>query len=252
MKTYKSPRFNYPVFGRKGVAAPSAAVGLGLVLALAAVPLAAGQITFDSPILPSPVVPGNWSRTTSVPKFDGTLGKLTSITFTMNGNIMKGELALENLDSEPKSYVAGLSAELELKRPDNSQIVFVDVNTAIVAGSLGVFDGNGGSSFPDFAGADSIIVKDLSGSASFTSFDTTASDLVLFTGPGTIVLGAKSTLGAFNGASGNFASSSTLQSTAQFRVVYDFTVGVPDGGSTAPLFAGVLGLFGMTFRRYRK
>ena len=234
---------------------PTASVGLGLALALAAGPLAAAQITFDSPLLPSPLVAGNWSSATSVPKFDGALGNLTKITFTMNGNFLKGELDLENLDASVKAGVASLTAVLDLKRPDTSSIISVPVTAGATAFLLEPFDGDGSPippPNPKFIGPDTLIVTDLSGSASASTEDTSPADLLLFTGSGTIDLTAQSVLGASNSAFGNFASSLTLESTAQFRVVYDFTVGVPEGGSTAPLIAGVLGLFGMTFWRHRK
>ncbi len=255
MKIYKCLRLNNPVLGRKSSAAPAVAVGFGLALALATVPLAAAQITYDSPVLPSPLVAGNWSSTTSLPKFDGTLGVLTKITFTMNGNISKGELGLENLDTIVKPGLASLTAVMDLKRPDTSSIISVPVTTGMTAFLLQPFDGDGDPVFPQnpkFIGLDTLILTGLSGVTTASSVDTLPADLVLFTGLGTIDLTAQGALGVLNSAAGNFAFFSNLESTAQFQVVYDFTVGVPESGSTAPVFAGLLGLFGMTFRRFRK
>ena len=143
MKNYKSTSLVNSILGGKDLAVPTASVGLGLALALAAGPLAAAQITFDSPLLPSPLVAGNWSSATSVPKFDGALGNLTKITFTMNGNFLKGELDLENLDASVKAGVASLTAVLDLKRPDTSSIISVPVTAGATAFLLEPFDGDG-------------------------------------------------------------------------------------------------------------
>lgn len=169
----------------------------------------------------------NWSTTVSVPKFDPATGILTSMTFTLDGKAT-GAAKFESLDAGPATITMNFQSTLTLTRPDATVLVvaipvqqFVD-NVSAFDGVID-FGGTSGKTYPNVVATQS---------ANFNS-PPPASDLVLFTGLGNIVLPI-SAVGSSNGSgAGNLLLQFNQMAEATVTVCYNYTPdcnhnGIPD------------------------
>lgn len=208
----------------------------GVALLAAAATAQTSEICYTDSIN---LTPTDWTNSVSVPKFDPILGDLVSIRFTLSGHI-EGTAAVENF-SPSSGTVANLqfSSTLTLTRPDNSVLV-ITIPVANFTDPLTTFDGT-----IDFAGASGETHNGIVADDSDTVVSPPpASDLVLFTGPGSISLPVTAAGTSIATGGGNLISSFTQSASATVEVCYTYVVNVPpvfDGpcGQTIGASAGV-------------
>jgi len=181
----------------------------------------------------------NWNSMVTVPKFDPSLGTLLSIDFTLNGHV-EGTAMYESLDAAASVITLDLQAEIELQRPDNSTIgvvipVVQVIDNATAHDGMIDFDGSSGGTFPGLMGNDS---------DTFSS-PPPASDLVDFTGPGTIDLPVIATGASVATGAGNIVSQFNTSASAEVTVIYTYKV--PEPGTLS-----LLGLGALTLLRRRR
>lgn len=213
---------------------------LGACIALGCVAFTAKAdvLTYNASVL---LTDTDWTQSVSIPKFDPSLGTLTSIDFSMLAHI-EGSSFYENQEAAPTMVSLTLAAEMSLLRPDMSSIITVNPSTNVgeLAGaSDGVLDfgGTSGNTFNN-------LFADILQTA---TSPLPASDLALFTGLGNILLPV-SAMGDSSGAGpGNWIFGFALAASADVTVKYNYTP-VPEPTSAASL--AICGL-GMLLRRRR-
>ena len=154
---------------------------MAAVLIAVASPASAAVITYSAEI---PSDQTDFSTTVGIPKFDPTLGTLTSVSFTLFGEVT-GDLWVENRNrSNAVTVTSKLEATLTLYHPDNTTIV-VTVPRQVFSDTLALYDRTldfGGTSGRTHAAIDA------SSSSSSSVTSSLPFDLALFTGPGSIIL----------------------------------------------------------------
>ncbi|MBL8858290.1 MAG: choice-of-anchor E domain-containing protein [Planctomycetes bacterium] len=164
----------------------------------------------------------NWDRTVTLPKFDPALGSLISVTLTLDGRI-EGQAAVESSDSSPITITTQFKADITLARPDTSVLAVVIPQVDNVA-NLQPFDGT-----LDFAGPSGMTFANLMQSAQQSVVSPPpASDLVLFSGPGNIVLPVTARGTSQAVGSGNVTTSFATKAAAVVTVRYLYTPPIID------------------------
>jgi hypothetical protein len=169
-----------------------------------------------------PLTTTNWNRTVTLPQFDPSLGTLISVTLTLDGRI-EGSAAVESNDSSPITITTQFKADITLARPDNSVLAVVIPQVNNVA-NLAPSDGT-----LDFAGPSGMTFANLMQSAqqSVTS-PPPASDLVLFTGVGNIILPVTAMGTSQAVGSGNVTTQFATKAAAIVTVVYLYNPPIVD------------------------
>ena len=222
----------------------AAALALGGSVAFAAsesfsagAPTGGGSFAFDFGLL-TPV-------TLDFPKFDPSLGTLTSISLTLSGTAT-AQQDFENKSNSSATVTMTSAGTMTLKRPNGTQLV-VTIPTVINSKTVGAYDH----------------VNDSGGTSGFTFDPTTvtasdlqvysgASDLALFTGVGNISLpftgiGSSTAVG-----SASLSTGSSMIGSASATVLYTFTAAaaVPETSTYGSIGAvAIVGLLG--YRRAR-
>ncbi|MFI5381692.1 MAG: choice-of-anchor E domain-containing protein, partial [Tepidisphaerales bacterium] len=96
----------------------------------------AGIVTYSDSI---PLDATNWNSSVTLPKFDPSLGSLTSIDVTIAGHV-EGSAAFESKDAQPATVTMKLQAKLTLQRPDLSTLV-VTIPVVNTSDSVTAYDG---------------------------------------------------------------------------------------------------------------
>jgi len=163
-----------------------------------------------------PLTATGFATTVSIPLFDPALGTLTGVTVELAGQVV-GDIQFENVNSAPDTVTAMLQARIDLNRPDNSLLVST-LPTVSVTDTVAAFDG-----VVDFGGASGRTFLNLAGAdTDSTSFPPPASDLALFTGPGSIDLPLTAT-GLSNATGGsNVFSAFNTSASATVTVTYSY------------------------------
>lgn len=158
----------------------------------------------------------NWSNTLDITLFDPNLGALTGINFYLLGSA-RGNVRFESLDALPSTVQCFSQAVITLSRPDYSPLV-VTLPIADTSDDVSAFDG-----VIDFAGTSGRTYLDLSAQDS-GSVDSPppASDLVLFTGPGTISLPIRAVGASHATGAGNLVTQFETWAAAALRVTYTY------------------------------
>ena len=184
----------------------------------------------------------NWTKNLTLQKFDPSLGTLNSIDFVLSSYI-EGSAKFESLDEEPATITMRWSADLTLQRPDHTVIAIVNPGKTIVD-NVTEFDGD-----DDYLGPSGRTYLDLSSDVSeaYSSL-ASASDLALFTGPGTITLPIIAIGNSSGSGAGNLALRFSTYSGAKVAAFYNYTP-VPEPSSLLVLAGGLVGMGGFIFRR---
>lgn len=198
----------------------------------------AAQLTYTRNI---PLSTTNWANSISVPKFDPSLGTLDGITFTLAGHV-EGTARLENLETIPANITVNLSALLKMMRPDTSVIV-VTIPVVSVTELIPEFDG-----VVDFAGLSGRTHENLAADHSETVVSPPpASDLILFSGMGDIILPVSAEGFSSGSGAGNLLLQFNTLASAEATVTYDYTA-VPEPSGLLALLTGIGGLAGLVTR----
>ena len=210
-----------------------------LAVMAASLPAGAATVSYNDTILSKTT---NWIDSFTLTKFDGSLGTLNSITFTLQGTVL-GDAKFESLDTSPTTVTMNLSSILTLQRPDLSTLVQV-IPLCSTTDNAGPFD-----TVIDFVGESGKTYIGLSNTAinDFTS-PPPASDLALFTGSGNIILPITATGHSTGSGSGNLLTQFSSNASALGTIVYNYTP-VPEPSSMVALLAGIGGLAGLIRRR---
>lgn len=215
----------------------AAACGLPLVAAAAA---NAGVSLSQSFTASVPTQRTNWVTNLVFPKFDSSLGTLTSVSFTISGTV-SGTAAFESLDSQPATVTVELKARIGLQRPDLTDLVVV-IPIASNTETVSAYDGT-----TDFGGTSGRTYTTLAATLSNTQTSFAAADLALFTATfagETISLPAFANGESSGSGAGNLLTLFSTFGSAEAKVEYTY---VPAPGAAA-LF-GLVGLAGVRRRR---
>ena len=159
---------------------------------------------------------GEWVRTVALPQFNPNLGQLTSVTFTLSGDVVVDFFATST-QTGPQNVVNNLRANLEFAVPTLPLrgLVFSKTGSYTLAG------------FED-------TMRQLSDSDSISFSLTSSSDWGAFVGTGSFDVAVEATSQSAGSAGGNVDDFTLPTTTAQVSVQYDYTANrVPEPGSLA-------------------
>jgi len=189
------------------------AVALVAGLGAAVVPVAhAGSVSY---ILSTPVSPYLGASHTfaplDFPKFDVAGQCLEQVCVSVEGDIF-GYVGMENSEAFPKTLTSNFTAKLTVFRPSLFSLVATQPAVA-TSDPVTAFDGA-----VDYAGTSGLTITGLHATSADSLCYTDATDLALFSGPGTIGLPVT----AFNLCTQTGANSWTfgIQATAEVKVTY--------------------------------
>ena len=170
----------------------------------------------------------DWTKTLTVNKFDTSLGKLTGITFSLNGNVVGGA-GIENLSSSKSAVKAIMGSEFKLYNDSVAKgaALVVALPTFSKTFDLAKYDKK-----LDFGGTSGISVNDLSATKSeITSYDASYAyfnDLAsLVSGSGQVSFDVDANATSTASGSGNLVSTFNTSAMAAVTVTYTYDVPVP-------------------------
>lgn len=210
--------------------------GLAAALVLGTQAARADTIAYSDSL---PLTPTDFTQPLSVPRFDPALGTLDRVTVTLTGRV-EGSHRFESLDPMPVNVTMTHHAVIALRRPDLTALVAsmpdVSSTTATTA-----FDGG-----IDFAGGSGRTLSSLmSESANSVTLLPAGGELVLFTGPGDVVLPVTAVATGMGSGSGNLITQFSTSASAHIVVAYDFTpaaTSAPEPSTLVLLGVGIGGL----------
>ncbi|MFZ4508805.1 MAG: choice-of-anchor E domain-containing protein [Fimbriimonas sp.] len=205
---------------------------ISLVVLSGSVVSRAGVITYSQAV---PLTVTDWDATISLPKFDGSLGKLTSVSFLLRGTVI-GDAQFENKSKNAANVTLEFDSLISLTAPDGTLLITtlpLFSKTENVAKYDGVFD-FGGTSGRTYAGLSAEKTVTSSGTTSYNS---------IFEGAGSIDLDVSSVSTSKATGPGNLASSFDTLSAAYAEVTYNYENPVPEPASMAALGFGAFAFF---------
>jgi hypothetical protein len=169
--------------------------------------------------VPVPPTATNFTTTVSVPRFDPAFGTLTGVRVDLAASV-QGSFQFENLDASPAAVTGTTRVRVDVFRPDATLLVSAQparTTTDSVTGFDGVIDfgGTSGRTLLNLVGSD----------AASVSLPPPASDLTLFTGPGTLDLQVTGTGTSTAGGTANLATVFNTSAAATLTVTYTYVPG---------------------------
>lgn len=187
----------------------------------------------------------NFNSALILPKFNTSLGTLTSINFTLAGNVLASE-GLESKDGSPSTINSTVGAQLTLQRPDSSTLVITTPGASFSDG-VSAYDG-----ILDFGGTSGISRNNISANATNSGIFTSASDLALFSslGASNITLNVNGLGTSSASGPGNLIASFSTSASANAQVTYNYnpSSATPEPSSMALMAIG-LGAAGLIGRK---
>lgn len=204
----------------------------------------AATISFSDTVA---VQPTNWSETASVNKFDPSLGTLTSVKFTLFGEVI-GDASAESLDASPSQVTLEVEARITATGPGLPGDLGVVIPVTSVVENFTAFDG-----VNDFDGTSGASFTGLTGDDTVVNVYNDAATLAFFTGLGTADINLTGEGTSSGSGSGNLITQFATSAGGTITVEYTFDDGdmapipLPAG---APLLLGALaGLYLVRRRR---
>lgn len=214
----------------------------GLVCALAISPAAlnADEVSFSDTV---PLTQTNWKKTVTLPKFDPSLGTLTSVLLKLTGEV-SGTASVESKDPSPTMVTATFTADISLMRPDMSVLMAVLPSEAITL-PLGSYDG-----VIDFAGPSGRVLPEVKKElfeSHYMASPLSLPDQSLFVGAGEFMSLPVWAVGRSRGSgSGNLVMLLHTDAAATAEVTYFFQP-IPEPSVAGAMLLGML----MIHRRRR-
>ena len=218
---------------------------LGVLAALAAGAVMGNQVTYNfSPVVAQTTT--NFTANIGVNQFDPAMGTLTGIQFTLTGTVL-GTVQFESKGAAPSTVTSNLAATITLLRPDNSTIAVV-LPTVSATTNLTAYDG-----ILDFGGTSGRTFANVTNTLSVTpAVMSSAADLALFQGLGSITLPVTASASSSAAGAGNLFTSFTTTAGANGSVTYFYTTSTPEPSTTILMLSSGLVLFPIIRRKLRK
>ncbi len=160
-------------------------------------------------------MPTDWTQIRSVPKFDASLGTLTSIEIR-NADPITSIIKVENLDSSSATIHATVSGTLTLTGPGLAGLV--TPLSADKTFQASAFDG-----VIDFGGTSGVDFGPTTATGVSTTTLTAASTLALYTGSATVSFTEKTQATSSASGSANLLVSIRTNASAEVTVIYHYT-----------------------------
>jgi hypothetical protein len=186
------------------------------VLAVMVAPTTAAQastLTYSDVV---PIQRTNFTKSVSLPKFDTTLGDLSSILFELTGEV-EGSIQLESLDAEPATVTGNLAAEISLQKPDGSPLL-VTLPQVTKQNEFTTYDETS-----DYSGTSGATYKGLKDSKIVSTKLTLKSEFTPFLGSGSFTLPAIAKAKSGGTGAGNLLALINTTAGASVKIVYDYT-----------------------------
>lgn len=182
-----------------------------------------------------------------LPKFDTSLGRLNSVTLTLEADIL-GEAEIENRSNRTGNFTLEIGAEVELKGPPGLGHLLTALPSIVIETTLAAYDNK-----LDFAGASGRTYSGVEASDKVTRALVRPQDLMLFMGPpgSMITFRVEAEAEGSVKGSGNWKGGITTDARSLLSVTYDYSI-VPEPASFVLLTAGLAGLGLVCRRRMRQ
>ncbi len=189
---------------------------LGAAALLFSTSIAHAQVQTDCHTNSVQVQLTNFTRTTSLPKFDPSLGQLMGVEIRVAASV-EGSARIESLDAEPSLVSTQFAVDITL-RQDDASVTMLMVPIADFLDSLQAFDG-----VVDFGGTSGITHAGIQAAdGSTVVVPMTPKNLALFRGPGMIDFVADAAGSSLATGAGNLQTQFETRAGIDVQVCYTF------------------------------
>jgi hypothetical protein len=188
----------------------------------------------------------NWANSLLFPKFDASLGTLTSVKLDLTARV-QGSAGYENLDGPNATVALNLQALVKVMRPDTTVIVSATPAASTLDTGVATYDGA-----LDFGGTSGKTYSLLTSSSSASAILTNFADLALFTGAGNITLNTSAHGDSQGSGPGEMVQKFDTDAGDTVTVTYNYASNtIPEPLSLSMIPMSLVGLVGYLRRRTR-